>query len=164
MEGCFAARNWSTVFWRTWAIFCPLQQWLRVSLIASALSTYRIIACDSFSLQLTCDIEHFKLCFISLLSMCMCAHYAPAHNKVFVGQKTVSELEVQMVVNFPICVLGAELRSPGKVPGFLAAEPSLQPKYWEHFNIPTVSFWVKIIHPFFKLGHLFSYCGFQSSL
>lgn len=62
--------------------------------------------------------------------LCVCVHmYAPAHNKVFVGQKTVSELEVQMVVNFPICVLGAELRSPGKVPGFLAAEPSLQPKY-----------------------------------
>lgn len=32
------------------------------------------VACDSFSLQLTCDIEHFKLCFISFLSMCMCAH------------------------------------------------------------------------------------------
>lgn len=91
------------------------------------------VARDSFSLQLTCDIEHFKLCFILFLSMCMCAHAcAPARDIVSVGQKTVSEpmeLKVQMVVNFPVCVLGTELRSSGKVTRLLAAEPSPQPKY-----------------------------------
>lgn len=65
--------------------------------------------------------------------MCMCAHVcAPACDVVSVGQKMVSEpmkLEVPVVVNFPVCVLGTELRSSGKVTGLLAAEPSLQPKY-----------------------------------
>ena len=65
--------------------------------------------------------------------MCMCAHAcAPARDVVSVGQKTVSkpmELEVQVVGNFPVWVLGTELRASGKVTGLLAAEPSLQPKY-----------------------------------
>ena len=63
----------------------------------------------------------------------MCAHAcAPARDVVSVGQKTVSEpmeLEVRVAVNFPVCVLGTQLRSSGKVTGLLAAEPSLQPKY-----------------------------------
>lgn len=171
IKGWFAVRNWSTVFWRTWAIFRPRRQWLGVSLIAPTLSAYIVVARDSFSLQLTWDIEHFKLCFISFLSMCVCvcAHaFAPAHGTVSVGPKTVSEpmeLEVQVVVNFPVCVLGTELRSSGKVTGLLVAEPSLQPKYWEHFNIPTVSLFLgKDNSPVFQLGLLFSYCGFQSSL
>lgn len=45
---------------------------------------------------------------------------APAHDIVSIGQWTVSEpmeLEVQVVVNFPVCALGTELGSSGKVTG-----------------------------------------------